>query len=240
MSKCIDVMLVDDHAVVREGYRRLLERAGDIAVVAEVGAAEEGERLYRERPVDVVVMDVSLPGVSGIEGTRRITDRFPLARVLMFSMHEEPLFAQRALQAGARGYITKSSAPDILVEAIRSVASGKIYICKEIASQIALRSIPGHQSPLHSLSKREFEIFRLMAQGVDSHVTAERLNVSTKTVSNYLSSIREKLNITNAAQLVHLAIQTGVLRPGANNSGQVEAQIEETRQSPDDNSPVNP
>lgn len=219
MAKQIHVLLIDDHAVVREGYRRLLERALDIVVIGEASSAEDGYRIYSAHPADVVVMDVSLPGLSGIEGTRKLMARFPGARVLMFSMHEEALFAQRALQAGARGYITKSSAPDILVEAIKSVASGKVYISKEVAEQLALRAIPGHASPLESLSKREFEIFRFMAHGLDSVSIAEKLSVSAKTIANYQSAIRDKLNITSAAQLVRLAIESGIVGSGNRDVG---------------------
>lgn len=232
MFKQIHVLLIDDHAVVREGYRRLLERALDIVVIGEASSAEDGYRVYSESPADVVVMDVSLPGLSGIEGTRKLVARFPSAKVLIFSMHEEALFAQRALQAGARGYITKSSAPEILVDAIKTLVAGKIYISKEIAEQLALRAIPGHSSPLEALSKREFEIFRFMAHGLDSIAIAERLSISAKTIANYQSAIRDKLNITSAAQLVRLAIESGVSGPGAKDVAQIATELTLSKDRP--------
>lgn len=234
MSERIHVLLIDDHAVVREGYRRLLERALDIVVIGEASSAEEGYRTFSEHPADVVVMDVSLPGLSGIEGTRRLIARFPRARVLMFSMHEEALFAQRALQAGARGYITKSSAPEVLVEAIKTIMEGKVYLSREIASHLALRNLPGQDTPLAALSKREFEIFRFMAQGLDSAAIAERLSISAKTIANYQSAIRDKLGITSAAQLVRLAIESGVAGPAARDAAHLSAEQSDLRKRPAD------
>lgn len=218
------VLLVDDHAVVREGYRRLIERALGNVDIKEAGTVDEAYRMYIASAFDVVVMDVSLPGVSGIEGVRRLTSRFPDARVLMFSMHEEALFAERAMQAGARGYVTKSSAPETLVQAIRDVMEGRVYIAREIARQLALRAIPGVHSPLHVLSRREFEIFRLMAQGLDNEVISATLSISGKTIANYQSLIREKLGISNAAQLVRLAFETGVAGSVARDAARIQAE----------------
>ncbi len=215
MTWNISVLLVDDHAVVREGYRRLLERTSDLKVVAEAASGEEAYRLYGDAPADVVVMDVSLPGMSGIETARRILARFPGAKVLIFSMHEESMFASRALQSGAKGYVTKSSAPEVLVEAVRSVAAGKIYITQDVAQQLALQTMPGQRTPLNSLSPREFEVFRLLAQGVAVGDIAGRLSLSQKTIANYQSSIRQKLEVTNAAQIVRLAISCGLVESGA-------------------------
>jgi two-component system, NarL family, invasion response regulator UvrY len=211
----ISVLLVDDHAVVREGYRRLMERTSDLKVIAEASNGEDAYRIYGETPIDVVVMDVSLPGMSGIETTRRMLARSPAARVLVFSMHEDAMFASRALQAGAKGYVTKSSAPEVLVEAVRSVASGKIYITQDVAQQLAMQSLPGQRLPLNTLSPREFEVFRLLAQGVGVPDIATRLSLSQKTIANYQSSIRQKLEVTNAAQIVRLAISCGLAEAGA-------------------------
>ncbi|MFN0313553.1 MAG: response regulator [Burkholderiales bacterium] len=208
------VLLVDDHAVVREGYRRLLERTSDLKVTAEAASGEDAYRVYWETPADVVVMDVSLPGMSGIETTRRILARQPAAKVLVFSMHEDTMFASRALQAGAKGYVTKSSAPEVLVDAVRAVAAGKMYITQDVAQQLALQSLPGQRLPLNALSPREFEVFRLLAQGHPVQDIANKLCLSQKTIANYQSSIRQKLEVTSAAQIVRLAISCGLVDSG--------------------------
>jgi DNA-binding NarL/FixJ family response regulator len=209
----VRLLLVDDHAVVREGYRRLLERTADIEVVAETGSGEEAYRLFCEQLPDVVVMDINLPGASGIEVGRRMLVREAQARVLMFSMHDDAMFASRALQAGARGYVTKASAPDVLVEAVRAVSEGRLYLSQDVAQQLALQSIPGQQLPLNHLAPREFEVFRLLAEGRSIAEIAEVMCLSQKTVANYQSNIRQKLELTNAAQIVRLAMSYGVVGP---------------------------
>ena len=207
----VRILLVDDHAVVREGYRRLLERTPDIQVVAEARDAEEAYRGFCDLAPDVVVMDINLPGTSGVEVTRRIVAREAHAHVLVFSMHDDAMFARRALQAGARGYVTKASAPEVLVEAVRAVASGKVYLSQDVAQQLALQTIPGQQLPLANLSAREFEVFRLLAEGRSVTDIAQIMCLSQKTIANYQSSIRQKLELTNAAQIVRLAMSHGLL-----------------------------
>lgn len=206
------VLLVDDHAVVREGYRGLLDRTSDLKVTAEAATGEDAYRLYGESPTDVVVMDVSLPGMSGIETTRRLLARTPGARVLIFSMHEDTMFASRALQAGAKGYVTKASAPELLVDAVRAVAIGRVYITQNIAQQLALQSTRGQHLPFNALSPREFEVLRLLAQGLPVHDIADKLSLSQKTIANYQSSIRQKLEVTSSAQIVRLAMSCGLIR----------------------------
>jgi DNA-binding NarL/FixJ family response regulator len=214
VSANVEVLLADDHAVVREGYRRLLERTPDIRVVAETGTGEDAYRLFCERAPDVVVMDINLPGMSGVEATRRILAREPQARVLIFSMHEDAMFASRALQAGARGYVTKASAPEVLVDAVRAVAGGKAYISQDVAQQLALQALPGQRLPLNHLSPREFEVFRLLAEGRSLAEIAQVMCLSQKTIANYQSTIRQKLELTNAAQIVRLAMTYGLLDQG--------------------------
>lgn len=214
MSEYVTVLLVDDHAVVREGYRRLLEHTADLKVAAEAGSGEEAYRLYAEQPTDVVVMDVNLPGMTGIEATRRLHARYVDVKVLVFSMHEEEMVAFRALQAGARGYVTKSSAPEVLVDAVHSVAAGRIYINHELAQRLAMKSIPGQHVPLAGLSPKEFEVFRLTARGLSVDQITQQLSLSQKTVANYQSVIRSKLHITNDAQWVQMALRNGVLESG--------------------------
>jgi DNA-binding NarL/FixJ family response regulator len=208
------VLLVDDHAVVREGYRRLLERTTDITVIGEAATGEDAYRLYGDLCPDVTVMDVSLPGIGGIEAVRRIVARDPAARILMFSVHEDVIYSSRALQTGARGYVTKASAPEVLVEAVRHVAAGKVYISHDVAQELAVQSLPGQRNPLRGLSAREFEVFRLLVAGHRLEEVARILSLSLKTVANYQSSIRQKLDVSNTAQAVRMALTQGLLDPG--------------------------
>ena len=207
----IEVLLVDDHAVVREGYRRLLEQTADIRVLAEAGSGEDAYRLFCELRPQVVVMDISLPRLSGIEVTRRVVAREPSARVLVFSMHEDVVFASRALAAGARGYIAKSAAPEVLVEAIRRIASGKSYVDHAMAQRLALQRVGSEPDPVGVLTEREFEVFRLLAQGQAVADIARILSLSAKTVANHQSALRQKLGVENAAQLVRLAARHGLI-----------------------------
>lgn len=207
----VQVILVDDHAVVREGYRRLLERTPDIQVIAEAASGEEAYRLFCEQSPDVVVMDINLPGMSGIEATRRMLAREPDARVLVFSMHEDALFGSRALQAGARGYVTKASAPEVLVEAVRAVSAGRMFISHDMAQHLALQAVPGQELPLDTLSPREFEVFRLLAEGKPVSEIARILSLSQKTIANYQSAIRQKLEADTSAQMVWIALKRGLV-----------------------------
>lgn len=209
----IRVQLVDDHAVVRAGYRTLLDGAHDIIVVAEAENGEAACRAYTEYRPQVVIMDWSLPGISGLEATRRILARDVSAQVLIFSMHQDTAFAEQALQAGARGYITKRSAPEVLVEAVRQVAAGKTYLEHDIAHRLAVHRVQGHSTPLEVLSPREFEIFCLLAQGLSVNQIAKRLSLSYKTIANYSTQIKSKLEVKTVAELTRLAIRHGVVEP---------------------------
>ena len=206
----ITVLLVDDHAVVREGYRRLLERQGDIVVIGEAGTALQAHASFVALDPSIVVMDITLPGPSGIEAMRQLLAHEPGARVLIFSMHEEPIFARRALQGGAFGYLTKASAPDVLVEAVRSVAQGRKYLSADIARKLALREAEFDQVAADRLSAREFEILRLLAQGRSVKEIADSLGLNVKTVANHQSSIKQKLGADTALQLLIKANQLGV------------------------------
>jgi len=211
MSEAISVLLVDDHAVVREGYRRLLERSGNVRVVAEAGNAAAAYQAFCQWLPDVVVMDISLPDLSGIEAMRRLLQREPTARVLTFSIHEEPIFANRALSAGAMGYVTKASAPDVLVEAVLQVAQGTRYLSPDIAQTLALSGVSGQGDLLRKLSNREFEIARLLAQGHSVRAVADKLCLNYKTVANYQTIIRQKLDADTPAKFVRIATQHGLL-----------------------------
>jgi DNA-binding NarL/FixJ family response regulator len=209
-SARIRVFLVDDHSVVREGYRRLLEDSAGISVVGEAADAAGAYRDFLRLAPDVVVMDISLPGASGIDALRHMLARNPSAKVLVFSMHEESVFAARAFQAGALGYVTKASAPDVLVEAVRSVAQGKRYLSQDMAQALALQSVSGGAAGLDVLSNREFEVMRLLVAGDTVAAIAEKLQLSYKTVANHQSAIRQKLGVETSAQLVQLARRHGV------------------------------
>jgi two-component system, NarL family, invasion response regulator UvrY len=204
----VSVLLVDDHAVVREGYRRLLERHADIAVIGEAVDAATAHSLFCCLNPQIVVMDISMPGTSGIEAMRRMLVYRSDARVLIFSMHEDAIFARRALQAGAFGYVTKASAPHVLVEAIRSVAAGRKYLSPEVAQKLALHEFNGDQAD--GLSAREFEVLRLLAQGHSIKEIAESMGLNSKTVSNHQTAIKQKLGADTAIQLLKKATQLGL------------------------------
>jgi two-component system invasion response regulator UvrY len=210
----VSVLLVDDHAVVREGYRRLLERHGDIAVIGEAGDAATAHSLFCSREPQIVVMDITLPGTSGIEAMRRMLVYKPEARVLIFSMHEDTIFAKRALQAGAFGYVTKASAPTVLVEAIHAVAAGKRYLSPEIAQKLALRDVVVDPAAADGLTAREFEVLRLLAQGQSIEQIAESMSLNAKTVANHQTVIKRKLGAETAIQLLKKAAQLGLDQPG--------------------------
>lgn len=209
----IKVFLVDDHAVVRAGYRHLLQSAPDIQIVAEAESGEEAYRLYGEILPDVTVMDISMPGMGGLEALRRIRAQYPSARVLIFTMHDDAVFPARSLEAGARGYLSKSSPPEVLVEAVHAIAAGHKFIDQDVAQKVALESLQGSGDPLKTLSTREFEVFTFLAQGLPLIALAERLHIDYKTVLNVQARIRQKLGVDNTAQLVMLAVRAGIIKP---------------------------
>ncbi|WP_295679916.1 response regulator transcription factor [uncultured Nevskia sp.] len=206
----IRILLVDDHAVVRAGYRQLLECAPEYTVVAEAASAAAGYRRFLECAPDVVITDLSLPGVGGIELLRRLRARQPELRALAFSVHEESMFVERALAAGALGYVSKRSAADTLVAAVDAVSHGREFLSPDLA-----RTGPSRRQTndvLHKLSQREFEIFRQVAEGHSVREIATGLCISGKTVSNHYSQIRVKLGLRSAAEMARLAIVAGVVR----------------------------
>jgi two-component system, NarL family, invasion response regulator UvrY len=209
----IKVLLADDHSVVCAGYRHLLQSAADIKIIAEADSGEEAYRLYVEAKPDVTVMDISMPGMGGLEALRRIRAQDPNARVLIFTMHDDAVFPARALEAGARGYLSKSCPPEALVEAVRAIAAGRKYLGQDVAQKVALQMVLGTGDLLQKLSAREFEVFNLLAQGLPLIELGERLHMDYKTVVNVQSRIRQKLAVENTAQLVMLAIRAGVIKP---------------------------
>lgn len=205
------VLLVDDHELVRAGFRRLLEDGEQFTVVAEAGSGEEAVRDFNKHHPDVVVMDISMPGIGGVGAIERIVAREPNARILVLSVHEDSVFTTRAMQAGALGFMPKRSAPEEMLKAVEMVASGKTCIAPELAQQIAMQKLTGSDNPLDVLSQREFEVFRLLAEGETVNEIADILNLSPKTVGTHHTNIKQKLNVANSAELARLAIRSGVL-----------------------------
>ena len=212
MSKKVTIVLVDDHAVVRAGVKRLLEQEPLFEVIAEAESGEKGYQLFGALEPDVIVIDLSMPGMGGLEAIRRIMMRHEKAKILVLSMHEDLSFANQALKLGAKGYLIKNTLGDDLVKAIETISRGEVFLSDEIAKKIAVSSIQGDQDPIHDLSAREFEIFRLLAEGFEVDAIATTLNISSKTVSNYQTMIKQKLNINTPIELIRYAIKAGVIK----------------------------
>ena len=204
----MNILLVDDHAIVRDGLRRLLEASTSADVFEASDGAQALEQL-RGRGVDLVILDLNLPGLGGVELMRRILAATPQTRVLVLSMHAEPLYAARALEAGAAGYVSKNAAPEELLTAVRKVAAGGRYVEAEIAQALAWRGAAGDQS-IGQLAPREIEIMRLLAKGKSLTEIAADLGVAYKTAANICTQIKTKLGVSRTADLVRLAIEAGV------------------------------
>lgn len=209
----INVLLVDDHAVVRMGFKMLLESAPDIKVVAEAESGEQGVKLYMEHHPDVVVMDITMPGIGGLEAIERIVAKESNARILVLSAHEDSVHPKRVLNAGAMGYLTKRSAAEELIKAIRTVAGGKRYLEASVAQQMAIQQLSGEQNPVDVLSDREFEVFMALAKGKTTNDIAETLCLSPRTVGTHLYNIKQKLNANNSAEIALIAMRSGLIDP---------------------------
>lgn len=209
----IRVLLCDDHPVVRAGYRRLLEQAGDIAVVHEAGDGEVAYAAWIAHRPDVLVTDLSMPGGGGLALLRRVLARDAAARVLVFTMHDSALLVRRAFDEGARGFLTKASDPQALIDAVQALHAGDRYLAPELPRAWLARHPDDADARIAGLSAREFEVFRLIASGCSAAQCAERLKLSAKTVANHQSAIKEKLGVTTSAALAHLAIRHGVIEP---------------------------
>lgn len=210
MSK-IRILLADDHAVVRSGLKRFLEQNPELEVIAEAGDGEGAYQLYTEHQPDVAVLDLSMPGMGGLEAARRILARHPAARLLVFSMHEHVSFATQALKAGIKGYVVKTGAPEEILTAVQEIMRGRIFISPQLAQKIAMQSIAGESDPLHQLSAREFEVFRLFAEGKDTEEIAQMLKISQKTVANYHTLIKQKLGVSTSIEMVRIAMRYGII-----------------------------
>lgn len=209
----VNVLLVDDHAVVRMGFRMLLESASDIKVVGEAESGEQGVKLYMELHPDVVVMDITMPGIGGLEAIERIMAKENHARILVLSAHEDSVHPKRVLNAGAMGYLTKRSAAEELIKAIRTVAGGKRYLEASVAQQMAIQQLSGEQNPVDVLSDREFEVFMALAKGKTTNDIAETLCLSPRTVGTHLYNIKQKLNANNSAEIALIAMRSGLIDP---------------------------
>ena len=210
----MNILIVDDHAVVRQGYASLLATLLEGVTVSEAASGEEALQRVAQGCPELVILDVGLPGISGLETARRLRARQPQLRVLFFSMHDELPVVRKALEAGASGYLTKSAAPQVLLEAVRKVLAGHTYIEHGLATALACTGGDGQDPRLGGMTQRELEIFVLLARGVGVRQIADKLCISAKTVANYQTQLKNKLQVGSQSELVHLAIDTGLLRVG--------------------------
>jgi DNA-binding NarL/FixJ family response regulator len=210
----IRIVIADDHSIVREGLKRIVSSIEDMEVAGEAGNGTEVMQRVRELAFDVLVLDLSMPGRSGMELIKLIRGEKPQLRILVLSMHQELQYAVRAIKNGASGYLTKESAPDQLEQAIRKVASGGAFISAEVAEQLALGAMPGSQAvPHESLSNREFEVLQLLVAGISLTDIGTRLNLSVKTVSTHKTNLMQKMGLQNQSELIRYALKHGLTEP---------------------------
>jgi two-component system, NarL family, invasion response regulator UvrY len=209
------ILLVDDHAVVREGYRAVLQKQPGLRVVAEAADGAEAYRLFKATQPDLVIMDLTMTGVGGIEGIRRIRQWDRDARILVFTMHQNAAFALQAIRAGARGYVTKMSPPDALLRAVFDVLAGKIALSPDIDHELALNRIAEEASAADVLTAREFEVLAMLLAERSTDEIADLMHLSPKTVANLHSLIKSKLGVASDIELVRLALRQGLLTPKA-------------------------
>lgn len=208
----IRVLLVDDHELVRTGIRRLLEDFDDLEIIAEAENGEEAISIVREDKPDVILMDVNMPGIGGLEATRKLLQIHNDMKIIVVTIHIEEPFPSRLLKAGATGYLTKGCAVSEIVEAIRTVNKGKRYIGSDVAQQLAMTMLPGNdKSPFEALSQRELQVMLMVTQGQKIQEIAEKLCLSPKTVSTYRYRLFEKLDVKSDVELTHLAMRHGMI-----------------------------
>jgi DNA-binding NarL/FixJ family response regulator len=210
----IRLVIADDHAIVREGLKRIVSSVGDMEVVGEAADGTEVMQRVRELSFDVLMLDLSMPGRSGMELIKLVHAEKPKLRILVLSMHQELQYAVRAIKSGASGYLTKESAPSLLEQAIRKLAGGGAFISAEVAEQLALGAMPGGEGlPHETLSNREFEVFRLLVAGVSVTDIAERLKLSVKTVSSHKANLMQKMGLHNQSELIRYALKHELVDP---------------------------
>jgi len=204
-------MLVDDHAVVRTGFKLLLQTCADIEITAEADSGEAACQMYESAAPDVVVMDIAMAGMGGIEAIKRLVAKDNCARILALSAHEDTSHPKRALQAGALGYLSKRSAPEVLIDAIRAIFRGQHYLDPQIAQRMAVQAIHGDSGPIEKLSPREFEVFVQLARGLSVAKISDALTLSNSTVGTHLYNIKQKLGLVNQAEMTLLAVRHGLI-----------------------------
>lgn len=207
INQKITVILVDDHAVVRAGFRLLLSTEADIEVIAEAEKGEQVLQLYADLKPDVIVMDLSMAGIGGLDATRRLVSRYEDAKIIVFSVHHEKVYVSRVMNAGAKGYICKHAHPEVLITAIKEVANGHCYVEPNLLEETS----SDFQTIVNDFSPREFDVFLLLAKGLTAHHISEKLCVSYKTAANYGTSIRAKLNVNSSAELAHIALSLNLM-----------------------------
>jgi two-component system invasion response regulator UvrY len=209
----IKILLVDDHAVVRMGFKMLIEAETDIKVIGEAESGEAAVKLFQELKPDIIVMDITMPGIGGLEAIDRIMAKDKNTKILVLSAHEDSVHPKRVLNAGAMGYLTKRSAAEELIKAIKSIHQGKRYLEPNIAQQMAITQLSGETNPVEILSDREFEVFMALAKGKSTNDIADTLCLSPRTVGTHLYNIKQKLNANNSAEIALIAIRCGLIDP---------------------------
>ena len=211
-TPAVELLLVDDHAVVRAGFTVLLSLSENVKVVAEAERGEQAIKLYQDLKPDVVVMDISMPGIGGLEAIRRIVLRDPDAIILVYSVHHEQVYVQRAIDAGAKGYITKNSAPELLLLAIEAIMQGQCYIEPGLSkTNGSPAELANPKAIIATFSPREFDVFRLLAQGLTIQKIADHLCLGHKTIANYATQVKKKLKVDTTAELAHIAVNLDLL-----------------------------
>ena len=209
----ITILLVDDHAVVRMGFKMLIEAEEGIKVIGEAESGEIAVKLFQELRPDIIVMDITMPGIGGLEAIDRIIAKDKNTKILVLSAHEDSVHPKRVLNAGAMGYLTKRSAAEELIKAIKSIHQGKRYLEPNIAQQMAITQLSGETNPVEILSDREFEVFIALAKGKSTNDIADTLCLSPRTVGTHLYNIKQKLNANNSAEIALIAIRCGLIDP---------------------------
>ena len=209
----ITILLVDDHAVVRMGFKMLIEAEEGIKVIGEAESGEIAVKLFQELKPDIIVMDITMPGIGGLEAIDRIIAKDKNTKILVLSAHEDSVHPKRVLNAGAMGYLTKRSAAEELIKAIKSIHQGKRYLEPNIAQQMAITQLSGETNPVEILSDREFEVFIALAKGKSTNDIADTLCLSPRTVGTHLYNIKQKLNANNSAEIALIAIRCGLTDP---------------------------
>lgn len=209
----ITILLVDDHAVVRMGFKMLIEAEEGIKVIGEAESGEIAVKLFQELKPDIIVMDITMPGIGGLEAIDRIIAKDKNTKILVLSAHEDSVHPKRVLNAGAMGYLTKRSAAEELIKAIKSIHQGKRYLEPNIAQQMAITQLSGETNPVEILSDREFEVFIALAKGKSTNDIADTSCLSPRTVGTHLYNIKQKLNANNSAEIALIAIRCGLIDP---------------------------